>query len=262
MTFRNRAPYLVKHFDNILRQDYDLKKLTYVIGDGNSDDGLMDVLEKYKKYFKKIIFYISDRSVLPFKIPFNNPSIDYNVSVLMAPDKMVIRTDPEILFPHKESLRLIGSLHALYPTKLIHFNCIKVFKSFDPYNEEHINNPTKHTAHQFPYCTDSARSMVFSKDIFENDVGGFDERFVTGFCAEDSYLTHYWRVHYGFVQVPEEYFTVHLDHGMEHYNKTSEAVRWNYSVPLMRGMQARDERANLNADWKRLNMVKNLVELS
>lgn len=245
----------------ILKQDYNLKLVSYVIGDGNSTDDLFDVINEYKDNFKKIIHFTSDRSVCPVSIPFNNPSIDYNVSILAAEDDLIIRTDPEVLFVNKNMLKYTCEEYEKNRKKLIHFNATKANKEFDPYNNEHIVKLKEYTIENtLGVHTDCSMCLAFSKTMFENSIGGFDERFAAGFCAEDSYLCHYWRTNYGFTNCPSQYYVIHLDHGLGHYNEDAESARWTYSVPLMRRLQSQNVRANLNVDWKRFDMVKNKVE--
>ena len=50
---KNSAPTIEKCIKSVLDQDYD--KIEYIIIDGKSNDGTIEILEKYKKKINKII---------------------------------------------------------------------------------------------------------------------------------------------------------------------------------------------------------------
>ena len=70
MQDKNRASFMRSKLDDLLRMDYDPKDIEICVTDGYSTDGLVEVLKDYVRHFHQIKYAISDRSVLPFEIPF------------------------------------------------------------------------------------------------------------------------------------------------------------------------------------------------
>ena len=120
---KNSAPTIEKCIKSILDQNYD--KIEYIIIDGKSNDGTIDILEKYKKKINKIIID-SDKGIWDAMnkgveiakgdiVGFLNADDFYNPDALSLVNDYFINNKIDFLFGSVKKYKLI---HGFKPWKI------------------------------------------------------------------------------------------------------------------------------------------------
>ena len=120
---KNSAPTIEKCIKSILDQNYD--KIEYIIIDGKSNDGTIDILEKYKKKINKIIID-SDKGIWDAMnkgveiakgdiVGFLNADDFYNLDALSSVNDYFINNKIDFLFGSVKKYKL---LHGYKPWKI------------------------------------------------------------------------------------------------------------------------------------------------
>jgi glycosyltransferase involved in cell wall biosynthesis len=251
MTLKNRAKFMVGKLEELANQDYDPKKIEVCVTDGGSTDNLVEVLKASAHKFHQIKYAISDRSALPFVIPSNNPACDINAQICnVATFDKIVRTDAEIRFRRKDSLRLVSN--TLEKDKELCF-CFRSWHMSDKFRfgvDDPCNIPKSHAKMSF-HCS------CFRKEAFIRN-RGVDEAFALGFAAEDSYFHNWWRKNRRFKNAPGGYEVLHLWHGLV---MTGENVKLkhDYSLPLYKRFLRENHTPNEgNDNWQRPEMIKDI----
>lgn len=255
ITMRNRAELLKLKLKQLLEMDYDPKKIEICIADGNSDDGILDLLFEYYKHFYQIKYAISDRNVLPFKITTNQPTCDMNSQICnQVTFEKVIRTDPEVLFTNPGQLRYISDMLDMNKNIVLWHDAISLPDGCIP-SEPFQAIPS------WTFNCENNTCLCFNRSAFI-EYGGFEEKFALGVAAEDSYFIDWWRKNLGNVyKSPHNVY--HIYHGTP-WNARPEIMEiyYRYTVPLMNNLVENNIQANIdNPDWKRPEMLKNKVVL-
>jgi hypothetical protein len=242
-------------------QDYDHKKISYIIADGGSSDHVLDIVKEYYGRFKQVCFFVSDRNKLPLKLKYGNPAIDYNVSVSQSEDDLVLRCDPEVVFRNKDMLRFVSSVYDNNCDYLLHFNTIKVNKEFNPSSDVHMEFVDRFALKGKPYQTDASFCVSYSKRFFMEKMRGYDERFAYNYyCGEDTYASHWVRINYKFITAPFEYSPIHLWHEEQMCREDRERVVTTETVPFIRMLQSKNENANCGIDnWWHPEIITNKI---
>lgn len=253
LTLRNRASFLDDHLHFLTNYvDYDMKKVEICITDGYSTDNLFEIIEKWYSKFYQIKYAISDRSVLPFKIPSNNPACDINAMICnVVTFEKIIKTDAECLPPtnmFKRADEVLNDKDALlwYPNACMQQGQI--------YNRKasRVDGPVF-------YNGLGGLLHAFNKSTFI-EMNGIEEKFALGFAFEDTQFLYHWRDNKKLVQVSfNEEGVIHFWHGYEQSTAFNMNLWHTYSEPLCNYMVAHNIHPNVgNPDWKRPEMIKDV----
>lgn len=255
-TFKNRADFLDKHLHFLVNyMDYDMKKVEIAIADGFSTDNLMEVIQKWYKYFYQIKFAHSDRSVLPFKIPSNDPACDVNTLVAnLVTFEKVIKTDAEVLAP-TNAFKLAEEYLNQDKDMMLWMQNIYHFPQDTVYNWKASRTDTPETGP----LSQGGLWHCFNKTAFM-EMRGIEEKFALGFGFGDMHFRYLWAKKKKFVELPPEQGVVyHFPHGYELSNEENMRLLHNYSQPLLTYMLENELTANIdNPDWQRPEMIKNV----
>ena len=250
LTFKGREDFLDFKLLQLIHMNYDCKTIEICITVPEYTEQLLRVCSNYKNYFYQIKLAISDRDKLPFKITTNQPTCDMNTQICnQVTFEKVIRTDPEVLFSHRDQLTsIVEQLED--PEICVWHDTINLYQD-SPISlfDNNFQWAGKHNCESNTCC-------CFSKSEFIKQ-GGFDERFALGVAAEDSYFIH------GFTKrgksIQSKYDVIHQYHGQP-WNARSDLMEiyHAYTLPLFLGMELRNEKANINnPDWQRPEMLSN-----
>lgn len=233
---------MVDKLQELTTMDFDMKKIEICVTDGYSTDGLVDILKPAASIFYQIKYAKSDRGMVPFIIPENNPACDINAQICnVATFDKIIRTDAEVRFTNKHSLKYIDSV--LSKDKEV---CL-VFRS------RHLNKEGKIIS----TATMSFHCSCFWKQAFINN-GGIEENFAKGFAAEDSYFHRWWRRNRRLVHPPSGYDILHLWHG-DWQTPNRIKLKKNYTMPLYLKYLKENRTPNIdNPNWQRPEMIKDI----
>jgi len=234
--------------EELLTMNYDPKRLEICVTDGGSSDNLVEVLKSYAGKFLQIKYAISDRSALPFVIPENNPACDINAQICnVASFPKIVRTDAEVRFRHKDSLKYISDTLSKDRELCIVFHCIHLNKDFVMGED-----PEKY---RFSYAKMSFHCSCFWKNTFIRN-RGVDERFALGFAAEDSYFHRWWRKNRRLIHPPAGWQVLHLWHG-KWQSENRLKLKHEYSMPMyLRFLKSNMTPNKGNDNWQRPEMIK------
>jgi hypothetical protein len=251
ITQKDRTPMLVNKLQELLTQDYNPKDLEICVTDGADDEELRCVLRAAAPQFDQIKYAFSDRKALPFVIPENNPACDINAQVChVATYDKIIRTDAEIRFRHKKSLRLASD--KLERNKELCF-CFRSWHMPEGFVWGR-DDPSKHI---FAAAKMSFHCSCFWKQAFIRN-RGVDEAFALGFAAEDSYFHQWWRKNRKFENGPGGYEILHLWHG-RWQSENRLRLKHDYTMPLYKKYLAQNHTPNEgNDNWTRPEMIKDV----
>jgi hypothetical protein len=248
ITLRNRAGFMKGKLDELLAMDYDPKLLEVCVTDGGSTDGITDLLRAYAPRFGQIKYALSDRSRLPFRVASNNPACDVNAQVVnVATWHMCVRTDAEVRFQRKDSLKLIRD--TLATKRALSFDCLRLKPGCAP----PLLAPVP-AAGVDRKSRDAFFCVAFDRRLFIKR-GGVEEFFAQGFAGEDTYFHWWWRRHHWMNYAPAGHEVTHIDHGQVN---TPDMVRLRNAVtlPLIRRMKTFRVPPNYgNPAWTRLEMI-------
>lgn len=252
ITLRNRASLMRGKLEELCTLDYDPKQIEICVTDGFSTDGLKDVLLEYVDRFYCIRYALSDRNVLPFNIPSNNPACDINSQICnLASCEKIVRTDAEVRFTNRKTLKWIDSTLE-DPEVCITFPCRRVNADYrwpEPIQEKHVIQLSKKGAF---FCS------AFNRSAFIRN-GGVEEKFAMGFSGEDSYFHKWWEKNRVLLRAPMYHGVLHLYHG-EVTTPANLKLRKKYSLPLYHYMRDNNISPNKdNPDWRRPEMLKDIT---
>ena len=241
ITLKDRAALLDKKFQDILLQNYDQKKIEVSISDGYSTDNIKKVIEKWYKHFFQVRYAKSDRSVLPFKIKTNCPACDINAQICnLVTFENVIKTDAEVMFKQKESIKHIVNELNKKDKLLLWADCM--------YQLDKAGKKEIQLGEAF-FCVAFRRSNFI-------EYKGVDERFAIGFSGEDTTFIRNWEKTYGNVRrLP--FFVKHLYHPIPAENPEWKKLYLDYTSPLQYQFQEGMTTNNVyNREWQRPEMIK------
>jgi len=255
ITLKNRAKLLAVKLAELLRMDYDPKNLEICITDGGSNDGLTALLKAYAPRFAQIRYARSDRSKLPFRVPYNNPACDINAQIChVATFNTVIRTDAEVRFGRRDSLTHIAAVlgEKRNRNKALTFPCIRLKNAYVDVPDFSHRNPKpfvdRISKHAF-FC------VAFDKRVFER-MGGVEEKFALGFAAEDTHWHWYWKTKKRLIDANDAHSVYHVWHGMPKEMPGAKRLWKEYTMPLMKQLQHNRVKPNDgNPYWKRKSML-------
>lgn len=252
MTFKGREDFLDFKLLQILHSNFNKKQVEICLTVPKYTEQLMRVCHNYFKEFYQIKLAISDRDKLPFKITTNQPTCDMNAQICnQVSFEKVIRTDPEVLFTHRDQLAYIDE--QLNDPELCLWH-----DTINPSPEASISLFDNIFQFAGKHNCESNTCCCFSKSEFIKQ-GGFDERFALGVAAEDSYFIH------GFTKrgksKQSEFDVIHRHHGTPWNSRPDLMEIYHaYTLPLFLGMEERNEKANINnPDWQRPEMLSNEI---
>ena len=250
MTLKNRAKFVAGKLAELQQMNYDPKKLEICVTDGGSTDGLKGVLQAAAPHFYQVKYAVSDRSALPFVVPENNPACDVNSQVCnVATFDKVVRTDAEVRFRHKDSLKFVARKLGADPELCV---CFKSWHMDERYRE---GMPIK--GHAFSFAKMSFHCSCFCRSAFIRN-GGVDEEFAKGFAAEDSYFHQWWRKNRRLIHPPGGYEVLHLWHG-KWQSPSRLKLKHDYSLPMYKRFLRENRTPNAdNPNWKRPEMIKDV----
>jgi hypothetical protein len=251
ITLKDRTALLVGKLDELLGMDYDPKLLEICVTDGGDSQELRDALADYAPKFAQCKYAKSERRVLPFVVPFNNPACDINAQICnVASFNMCVRTDAEVRFRRRDSLT--EAARVLAQRKAVTFRCFRMKPGYvvreDPSVLENVEPHIAKKSNDGFFC------VAFDKRRFIR-MGGVEETFALGFAAEDSYWHWYWRQKKRLVYAKKGHEVLHLHHGDV---RTAPAKRvWEeYTMPLYRRMKYHCVKPNTgNPFWRRPEMI-------
>jgi len=251
ITLKDRTALMQDKLQELLLQDYNPKNLEVCVTDGGDSKELREVLKAAAHKFDQIKYAFSDRSALPFDIPENNPACDINAQVCnVATYDKIVRTDPEMRFRNKKSLRYTSN--RLNTNKQL---CL-CFRSW-------------HMPEDFKFGVDdpgkkirAAAAMAFHCSCFWKQAfiknKGIDEAFALGFAAEDSYFHQWWRKNQKFENTPNGYEVLHLWHG-RWQSENRLRLKHSYTLPLYKRYLKENHTPNKDNDnWSRPEMIKDV----
>lgn len=250
ITLKNRANFMRQKLDELRTMNFDPKQLEICVTDGNSTDGLKAVLQEKAKYFDQIKYAVSDRSKLPFKVPLNNPACDINAQICnVATYDKIIRTDAEVFFANKDSLKLIES-HLRFRRHAISFIGYRMRQEF--------KRKSGMVPDQWKYA--NSRDSFFCVGFDKRDfiaLGGVEEAFARGYAAEDTYWHWYWHhVKWKLNYSPANHRVLHMWHGEEQLMKDGHELKHNYTLPMLRRFKKAWPKPNKdNPGWQRPEMI-------
>jgi len=254
ITLKNRAKLLDAKLHQLQYQDYDLNKVEICITDGYSTDNIIEVIEKWQDKFYQIKYAISDRSVLPFVVPTNNPACDINAQICnVATFEKIIRTDAEVAFAHTGALKEINQ-YLNEKDVCVWYRC-SILPHGVEYNfkESIVDNPV--FEYQGAY---GGLCFCFNKSDFIIN-GGIEEKFAIGFGWEDTYFREWWSRNKKLIMIDDpSKFVWHFWHGYEKDGEFNMKLWREYSEPLFHEMVRVNTRPNEgNSNWTRPEMIKN-----
>jgi hypothetical protein len=256
LTFKNRADFLDKHLHYLVNyMDYDMKQVEIAITDGYSTDDVMNVIDKWYKHFYQIKYAHSDRSVLPFVIPSNNPACDINALIAnVVSFEKIIKTDPEVLAP-PNSFKLADKYLEEDKDIMLWMQNIYHFPQDTVYNWKASRTDTPETGP----LSEGGLWHCFNKTAFM-EMKGIEEKFALGFGYDDMHFRYLWEQKKKFILLPpEQGLAYHFPHGYELPSEENMRLMQTYSAPILTHMAHNGIKANIdNPNWQRPEMIKDV----
>ena len=252
ITLKNRADFMRGKLDELCAQDYPTKDIEVCVTDGGSTDGLIDLLKSRAHQFDRITYAVSDRSKLPFRVPYNNPACDINAQVChVATHHKIIRTDAEVRFQRKDTLSYISRVLTNRKGMGLTFTCLRMKPEFDVTNPKHFQ---KRHAYVDRISNDGFFCVCFDRRDFIKR-SGVEETFALGFAAEDSYFHWWWKRNGWLVRANKQHRVMHLYHG--EVRSLAATRTWKeYTLPLYTRMKRYTVPPNAaNPYWRRREML-------
>lgn len=250
ITIKDRTELMIGKLRELVGLDFDPKRMEVCVTDGADDSVLRSTLMAWAHEFDRIKYAVSDRTALPFVVPENNPACDINAQVChVATYDKIVRTDPEVRFRRRDSLK--WAINALAHDREL---CV-CFKSW------HMDANYRDGLDQKMFVTSAAKmsfhcSCFWKRAFVENC--GVEEAFARGFAAEDSYFHQWWRKNRRLVHPPAGHEVLHLWHG-RWQSENRLRLKHKYSLPLYKKMLRENKTPNEgNPNWTRPEMIKNV----
>jgi glycosyltransferase involved in cell wall biosynthesis len=236
LTLKNRAHLLKWALESIKRQDFckDPKNTIEIcLTDGYSTDNLTSLIDQYTEYFD-FVYARSDRSKSFNPIKTNCPAADLNVTIRYLPTyDTILKIDPEIVLKDEWLLSEVYDLVEKDPSRT--YNARTHFTEGDHWYstlEDIIHNHEYHyhfaeggpfSRSKFYFCSGFSRNSFIQ-------MGGIDERFVTGDGFDDTHFREVWKNYHGEYEYEITAQAIHLWHppASGHSNELYELNRRRY----------------------------------
>jgi glycosyltransferase involved in cell wall biosynthesis len=227
VSIRNRANLFKHCLESISRQDYPAKDIEICVGDVNSTDNLLTLIDRYSEDFDfKFFQFDMTKTCLPKKS--YNPVSRFNSMIRhVASHPYIIKIDPEVIM--KDDYVISDIADGLEANDNRMYNARTHFTEGDGwfnnygdivYNYErhyHIAEGGPFSRSKFYFCSG------FSRDKFI-ELGGIDELFSLAVGYEDTCFREHWKNRYGYYEKEITGQAIHLWHGPPKTRPSWEAV--------------------------------------
>lgn len=218
ISMKNRAHLLKYCLEAISRQDYpELEnRLEICIGDVNSTDNLLSVIDRYSDTFTFKFFQFDMKKTVLSKWAYN-PAARFNSMIRhVASHPYIIKIDPEIIMKHEWVISEMAEGLEKDDSRM--YNARAHFTEGDSWYMDFDDIITQHEKHyhyaeggpfsrsKFYFCSG------FSRDRFV-DLGGVDELFTLAVGYDDTCLREHWKNRYGAYEKEITGEAIHLWHG-------------------------------------------------
>ena len=213
---KNRAHLFKYCLESLSRQNYDLDKVEICIGDGGSNDNLLNLIDRYSDVFT-FKYAIRNEEYAPIPIISNQPAARINTVIKNMPsyDK-VVKIDPEIVLRDEWILQEISDNIDKDDSRT--YNVRTHFTEGDTWYmnyEDIINGFEKHyhyaeggpfSRSKFYFCSGFSREKYIK-------MGGIEEMCHYGVGYDDTLFREIWKNRYGSYEHEITGQAIHLWHG-------------------------------------------------
>lgn len=216
ISMKNRAHLLKYCLEGIARQDYPEKDIEICIGDVNSSDNLLSLIDRYSEEFTFKFFQFDMKKTILSKWAYN-PAARFNSMIRhVASNPYIIKMDPEIVMKHDWVISEMAEGLETNDSRM--YNARTHFTEGDGWYDDFDDVVGQHERHyHFAEGGPFSRSKFyfcsgFSKDRFI-ELGGIDELFTLAVGYDDTCLREHWKNRYGNYEKEITGEAIHLWHG-------------------------------------------------
>lgn len=266
----NRKTFFKRSLDTWVRQT--CKDFEIVIVD---DDNRLEYIELCKEYSDIINFQYIQIDKLKSTIPVKTfiPVLSNNIGIRQARGEIIVITGPETLQYEKnieKSLTFINRKECGYGLvfKANIESTKKIEKEWNDLKEKSLINILQIPGSQseclckHPHPPGYLYFLVVNKKYIL-EIGGFDERFLGGLCAEDDDLANRMNLNNIKPVFENGIIGIHQNHSFDkldgiHTDRNSEKGRklWEYNIKLMKeNLSNKTINPNYNIEWGNKNLI-------
>jgi glycosyltransferase involved in cell wall biosynthesis len=216
ISIRNRANLLKHCLEGISRQEYPTEDIEICIGDVNSTDNLLSLIDRYSEVFTfKFLQFDMKKTVLP-KWSYNPVSRFNSMIRHAASHPYIIKIDPEVVM--KDHWIISEMAEGLVDNGSRMYNARTHFTEGEGWFDDFDSLVAAHERHyHFAEGGPFSRSKYyfcsgFSRDKFI-ELGGIDELFSLAVGYDDTCLREHWKNRYGSYEKEITGQAIHIWHG-------------------------------------------------